>query len=777
MAYSSLIQAKDRLKNPRSYNSSSILYASDKLFSNTTTFYINASKSVLAPAGNYVIPTQYKSYYTTLGSNGRFATAPLELLTGSFDTNFVNDGIRNGDSYVPNTGSAGPAGDIGGTQLSITTDCKLTDAFWSSRPYNNPKRWMIDCGIRSTSPITDIDLSDMKGYDLRLVTGEWNGTKFTYLKNIYAIIHLASEPNRQTIFGNKIYFFRPDYWVSDSTFDSLSYFRRMPNINPLKDRYGREKLWIDMARPMHDFMEPITHNNTTSVRMSKGVTQGEKNTWRQTSNGATQISDIIPRSKRFYFDGDLAFRDAIRRAYNVPFTDVGLGDPLWDNRICAMIQSLTVDNFTWENGTSAYAGIPFRQANPFQWTTAFFGGYPNDTGNLVQGMSSKYYEIAEGNGGHVHYDWEHLPTSLYSENLGSIVAACHASARQTVYIDNSGGQAAGAADPKYSIYGRGIYQSVLFGQEGFGWNYVGPGSNAAATGLYGEYHNYFINSSVAYTSLGNYLPFFKGAGDNFPYHFISNYCNRLDERWYFYSMMHNYDVAKKILAEVYGTNDNNARVCGYFWRYLEPLGDTSDWDFTRRYIEWNGNISSNPDNTRIENSPSTMQSIAVWAMAYCDGIFMWDFGYVGEENGAVKQLQISNNGSFDDFVVKMQLYGDTTMVGKGSQDWAYSGYLQVVQNKDIVEANTAWLVPDYKNNGTYTTGTANYPVMLYNQSIPLCRYKLSADGTEALVLIVNPHNNGYTKGTHTLRMPAKSNYEFTVDTWGNFTTVMRIKNL
>jgi hypothetical protein len=90
MAYSSYIQAKERITNPRLDNSGAILYASDNFFTLGTTFYTDVSKSITASAGNYVIPTHFKTYYATIGSNGRFTTQPLELMTGSFDTNWAD---------------------------------------------------------------------------------------------------------------------------------------------------------------------------------------------------------------------------------------------------------------------------------------------------------------------------------------------------------------------------------------------------------------------------------------------------------------------------------------------------------------------------------------------------------------------------------------------------------------------------------------------------------------------------------------------------------------
>ncbi len=95
----------------------------------------------------------------------------------------------------------------------------------------------------------------------------------------------------------------------------------------------------------------------------------------------------------------------------------------------------------------------------------------------------------------------------------------------------------------------------------------------------------------------------------------------------------------------------------------------------------------------------------------------------------------------------------------------------------IVEANTSWIKPEIFYNGNWLTGEDNYPTTLYYVQAPLSAYKMSSDGTEALVIITNAFNNGYTKATHTLRLPTKSNYQFSVDTWGNYTTVIRITGL
>ena len=68
MPYSSLLDAQSKLLNVYNDHSSSILYGTNNRLDSTTIFYTDANLTFLAPAGNYVIPTNFKSYYVTLDS-------------------------------------------------------------------------------------------------------------------------------------------------------------------------------------------------------------------------------------------------------------------------------------------------------------------------------------------------------------------------------------------------------------------------------------------------------------------------------------------------------------------------------------------------------------------------------------------------------------------------------------------------------------------------------------------------------------------------------------
>ena len=247
--------------------------------------------------------------------------------------------------------------------------------------------------------------------------------------------------------------------------------------------------------------------------------------------------------------------------------------------------------------------------------------------------------------------------------------------------------------------------------------------------------------------------------------------NTVVTKWYFYSVVHNFDVTKKILGQILSTdNAKIKRASPYAWRYMEPLPYFSDFHHERKGSEYGTYIKDNPS-----NCASHFQSLAVWGFAYCDGLNMWD-----DPNAMGGEY---NHGPCDNIAYANFFYGfgNLQQLDNGVFDWLYVGYWQVEQNRDIVAADTSWEKTQLYVSGTWTSNTdannSNYPVMLYNQQKPISAYKLSADGTEALLIITSPFNNGYTKETHTVRLPTKGNQQFDVDTWGNFTTVIRLKGL
>jgi hypothetical protein len=105
------------------------------------------------------------------------------------------------------------------------------------------------------------------------------------------------------------------------------------------------------------------------------------------------------------------------------------------------------------------------------------------------------------------------------------------------------------------------------------------------------------------------------------------------------------------------------------------------------------------------------------------------------------------------------------------------GMWQASRNKDIIEAPTAWEMPELRtSNGTvWRTGDERYPGYASFYKEPLVRVKLSADHKTLLVVACNPHNPGVEQVR--VRRPG-STEEFAFELVGDFPIIQRfaVKN-
>jgi hypothetical protein len=69
MAFANATEARTAITDPNVSNGSVPLFGSNSLLNNTTIFYTNEGRTSLAPAGNYVVLSNFKSYFVTLGGN------------------------------------------------------------------------------------------------------------------------------------------------------------------------------------------------------------------------------------------------------------------------------------------------------------------------------------------------------------------------------------------------------------------------------------------------------------------------------------------------------------------------------------------------------------------------------------------------------------------------------------------------------------------------------------------------------------------------------------
>ena len=436
------------------------------------------------------------------------------------------------------------------------------------------------------------------------------------------------------------------------------------------------------------------------------------------------------------------------------------------------MKSLTVDDYTWANGSSN--GINYRDINQYHWTTAINSG----TGWSQDSPANKILDffISTGAGGNSRVrdmDWEVFGQYGTTSDLGTSFNACYQNAKTYALTNNL--IPAGGFIPEIGYYGGGPYNSTLFGQVDRGWTYVQSAtslSNLKTKQIFKDYNDYVVAGTQTWqNTITNGL--FTTASPSFTRFYITDYNHYVNPAWFLYAFVHNYDITKKLLVDILGASTaESKRVMAYFWHYTEPI-DAADMGFERKgWDKWQNMYIAQ---YRSEVPPSMMQSMAVWAFAYADGAFCWAFYDGGVEDREAYAWWIGQPYVND--IKVMYSFGSQNDRQHGLNDWLYVGYRQVLWNKDIVEANTSWLKPEVYFNGAWLTGQDNQPTTLCYQQAPISAYKLSADGTEALLIITNPFNNGYTKVSHTLRLPAKSNAQFTIDTWGTYTTVVRIRNL
>jgi len=794
MAFANITEARARVIDPTQEHSSSILYANDNFFTMGTIFYTNASKSVLAPAGNYVIPTNYKSYYVTLGSNGRMTTEPLEVMTGSMDTSWVDDTIHSGGVKIANYPWAYING--GGTAMVLdTASLLLTDTIWYTQTpeAGTYKAWQVDMNAYQSRSLENIDLSDMKGYEIKITCGNWLNSGRTWRgqpgvpgfqerTQTSAIVHIAADPNRVVTTGSLTYTFRPDYFIPSYNYEYTSFFRRLPDTLPIIDNSGSKKEFLDMGTPLGDLIYKSTGLGSLnrvrriSTRRNKCVTTLVKAGFAQYPYGAEYEETFANPNDRLQFDNDFFIRGAVGHIIG---RDPNFSVESDTQKCAAMMESLVVDNDTWANGYSVH-GVKYSEINPYHWTWEINSGTNGGAYSPANNLLGCYEE--NGNSRIREFDFEYFSGaggSSYLCGLGfkKCIDACKVYAQANNYFayTNENGFI-----PTFSNYAGGIYAPGWYG----GWNdsdnaRINQSLTQLRNGtLYYDYNAYYISGSVDYTALGGRVTsFYVGAGDAINRHYITNYQNFGLDTWRAYQLVHSYDITKKLLFDIFGaTVAGNARAMGYFWQFQEPI-DASDFGFERIYVEWNGNKNGM---YRPQPAPSTIQSQAVWSMAYADGSWCWEAYTQGEEPESIAYWQnyLGYDGTENQVFYKtIGAYGETRSRSNGTWDWLYIGFWQVLQHKDIIAASTVWIKAETYWNGEWLTGEKNYPVFLFYLKAPIVAYKLSDDGSEALMLVISPFNNGYTKETHRVRLPTEDNKEYLVDTWGNYTSVIRIRNI
>ena len=182
--------------------------------------------------------------------------------------------------------------------------------------------------------------------------------------------------------------------------------------------------------------------------------------------------------------------------------------------------------------------------------------------------------------------------------------------------------------------------------------------------------------------------------------------------------------------------------------------------------------------TRLENLKPQVPASAVYALSlfgHCvmDGLQCWEIG-----TSYTEELEDYSDWHHGEGMKKREIHGKDVSVQYymkyfGFYNYHVLGMWQASQNKDIIEADTPWEMPELKSgkNDTWRVGDERYPSYVNYYQEPLSRVKLSADGKTLLLVASNPHNKGSVEQVSVRRPGTKEEYSF--ELVGDFPVIKR----
>jgi hypothetical protein len=189
-----------------------------------------------------------------------------------------------------------------------------------------------------------------------------------------------------------------------------------------------------------------------------------------------------------------------------------------------------------------------------------------------------------------------------------------------------------------------------------------------------------------------------------------------------------------------------------------------------RFTDTKGNVRR--EDLKHQAPASSTYALSLFGHCMMDGLQCWEIGACYSED-----LNDYSDWRVREPIVKRTVNGVETALNYylkyfGFYNFHVLGMWQASQNRDIIEARTAWEMPEIKTSEghVWRVGDERYPsyVNLYKE--PLVRTKLSVDGKTLLVLACNPHNQGVEQVR--VRRPGEvEEYEF--ELVGDFPVVRR----
>jgi len=141
---------------------------------------------------------------------------------------------------------------------------------------------------------------------------------------------------------------------------------------------------------------------------------------------------------------------------------------------------------------------------------------------------------------------------------------------------------------------------------------------------------------------------------------------------------------------------------------------------------------------------SSTYALSLFGHCLMDGLQCWEIGTRYSE-----ELRDYSDWRVREPAVKRTINGVETDLNYylkyfGFYNFHVLGMWQASRNKDIIEAETSWEMPEIKSTrgGVWRTGDERYQSYANLYKEPLVRTKLSTDGKTLLVLACNPHNQG-----------------------------------
>jgi hypothetical protein len=189
-----------------------------------------------------------------------------------------------------------------------------------------------------------------------------------------------------------------------------------------------------------------------------------------------------------------------------------------------------------------------------------------------------------------------------------------------------------------------------------------------------------------------------------------------------------------------------------------------------RFTDANGKVRN--ENIKHQVPASATYALSLFGHCVMDGLQCWEVGARYSE-----ELQDYSDWTVQEPIVKRTLNGVEVPLNYylkyfGFYNFHVLGMWQACQNKEIIEAETPWEMPEiYTSTGkNWRVGDERYPSYANFYKEPLARIKLSADGKTLLMVACNPHNKGVQ--TVRVRRPgATEEYEFKLV--GDFPIIQR----